>query len=228
MGHQCYVHKLVTGRFDPTVDRAVWPSTGNYCRGGAYDSNLLACESIAILPEGMSKERFDWLASVAGEVIKTPGSESNVKEIFDKCWELRATGENLMIFNQFDEFGNPCWHYAVTVIDYYSRYLLAAHLTPSYAAHEVLKALDLAVRAEHLDLLTQGLVLGLKCRQPCRRTLNLALLSDELPERQYARDGQRQCPEQHNRKNPTPPLLLDRRLLPGDYDHRHSAVEDVQ
>src|SRR5690606_40298180 len=84
------------------------------CRGGAYASTLLACESIAILPEGMSKERFDWLASVAGETIKTPGSESNVKEIFDKCWELRNSGQDLMIFNQFDEFGNYLWHYEVT------------------------------------------------------------------------------------------------------------------
>ncbi|MFW5941220.1 MAG: pyridoxal-phosphate dependent enzyme [Chloroflexota bacterium] len=110
----CLVPRLVTGQFDPTTQKAVWPSTGNYCRGGAYDSNLLACESIAILPEGMSQERFDWLANVAGETIKTPGSESNVKEIFDKCWELRRSGEDVVIFNQFDEFGNYLWHYAVT------------------------------------------------------------------------------------------------------------------
>jgi cysteine synthase len=110
----CLVPRLVTGQFDPTTQKAVWPSTGNYCRGGAYDSALLACESIAILPEEMSKERFDWLADVAGETIKTPGSESNVKEIFDKCWELRNSGEDLMIFNQFDEFGNYLWHYEVT------------------------------------------------------------------------------------------------------------------
>jgi cysteine synthase len=110
----CLVPRLVTGQFDPTVQRAVWPSTGNYCRGGAYDSMLLGCESIAILPEGMSRERFEWLSSVAGKIIKTPGSESNVKEIFDKCWELRNSGEQLSIFNQFDEFGNYLWHHEVT------------------------------------------------------------------------------------------------------------------
>ncbi|GAB4530337.1 MAG: pyridoxal-phosphate dependent enzyme [Anaerolineales bacterium] len=110
----CLVPCLVTGQFDPTTQKAVWPSTGNYCRGGAYDSALLGCESIAILPEGMSKERFEWLAQIAGETIKTPGSESNVKEIFDKCWELRNSGEDLMIFNQFEEFGNYLWHYEVT------------------------------------------------------------------------------------------------------------------
>jgi cysteine synthase len=110
----CLVPRLVTGQFDPTTQKAVWPSTGNYCRGGAYDSALLACTSIAILPEGMSKERFDWLSNIAGETIKTPGTESNVKEIFDKCWELRKSGQDLMIFNQFEEFGNYLWHYEIT------------------------------------------------------------------------------------------------------------------
>ena len=110
----CLAPRLVSGQFDPSSQKAVWPSTGNYCRGGAYDSALLGCASIAILPEGMSRERFEWLATIAGEVIKTPGSESNVKEIFDKCWELRASGQNLMIFNQFEELGNYLWHYEVT------------------------------------------------------------------------------------------------------------------
>ncbi len=110
----CLVPRLVTGQFDPTYQKAVWPSTGNYCRGGAYDATLLACDSIAILPEEMSKERFEWLEKVAGEIIATPGCESNVKEIYDKCWELRKTRKDIVIFNQFDEFGNHLWHYDVT------------------------------------------------------------------------------------------------------------------
>ncbi len=110
----CLVPRLITGQFDPTSQKAVWPSTGNYCRGGAYNADLLSCESIAILPEGMSRERFDWLSKIAGEVIATPGSESNVKEIFDKSWELKKTRDNVVVFNQFDEFGNYLWHYDVT------------------------------------------------------------------------------------------------------------------
>ena len=111
----CLVPRLVTGQFDPTAQKAVWPSTGNYCRGGAYDSALLACDSIAILPEEMSRERFEWLRTVSGEVIATPGCESNVKEIFDKCHELtRERGDNIFIFNQFEEFGNYLWHYDIT------------------------------------------------------------------------------------------------------------------
>ncbi|HDK36015.1 MAG TPA: pyridoxal-5-phosphate-dependent protein subunit beta, partial [Bacteroidetes bacterium] len=79
------VEKLITGRFDPTSQKALWPSTGNYCRGGAYDSYLLGCDSIAILPEGMSRERFEWLRKVGAEIFATPGCESNVKEIYDKA-----------------------------------------------------------------------------------------------------------------------------------------------
>ncbi len=109
----CLAPRLVTGQFDPTYHKAVWPSTGNYCRGGAFNSKLLACHSIAILPQGMSQERFDWLRGVATEIIATPGSESNVKEIFDKTNELRRRPD-CMIFNQFEEMGNVLWHYNVT------------------------------------------------------------------------------------------------------------------
>ena len=109
----CLLPRLVTGQFDATYHRAVWPSTGNYCRGGAFNSKLLGVKSVAILPAGMSKERFDWLSKIAGEVIATPGCESNVKEIFDKTWELRQEPD-CMIFNQFEEMGNHLWHYQVT------------------------------------------------------------------------------------------------------------------
>jgi cysteine synthase len=110
----CLVPPLVTGKFDPTTNKAVWPSTGNFCRGGAYDATLLGCDSIAILPEQMSQERFQWLKTVAGEIIATPGSESNVKEIYDKVWELKRSRKDIFVFNQFAEFGNYLFHYDVT------------------------------------------------------------------------------------------------------------------
>ncbi|MCH7701060.1 MAG: pyridoxal-phosphate dependent enzyme [Planctomycetes bacterium] len=110
----CLVPRLVSGQFDPTTQKAVWPSTGNFCRGGAYDCALLGCTSIAILPEEMSSERFEWLKAIGAEVIATPGCESNVKEIYDKCWEIRRTRPDCVIFNQFEEFGNAVWHYHLT------------------------------------------------------------------------------------------------------------------
>jgi len=111
----CLAPRLTTGQFDPVTQKAVWPSTGNYCRGGAYDAYLLACDSVAILPQEMSRERFEWLEKIGAEVFATPGCESNVKEIFDKCWELKnERGDGIVIFNQFEEFGNAMWHYEVT------------------------------------------------------------------------------------------------------------------
>ena len=96
----CLAPQIITGGFDPTYHKAVWPSTGNYCRGGAFDSKLMGTDSVAILPEEMSKERFDWLRDEIGsEVIATPGCESNVKEIYDACWEIRRTRPDCVIFN---------------------------------------------------------------------------------------------------------------------------------
>jgi cysteine synthase len=109
----CLVPRLVSGEFDPETQKAAWPSTGNYCRGGAFDCALLDCTAIAILPQGMSRERFEWLKQIGAQVIATPGCESNVKEIYDKCWELKKDPLNV-IFNQFEEFGNPIFHYNVT------------------------------------------------------------------------------------------------------------------
>ena len=110
----CLAPRLVTGQFDVATQKAVWPSTGNYCRGGAFNSKLLAVDSVAILPEGMSRERFDWLKTIATEVIATPGTESNVKEIFDKVHEIKATRKDALVFNQFEEMGNYMWHFNVT------------------------------------------------------------------------------------------------------------------
>jgi cysteine synthase len=109
----CLVPRLVSGIFDPEYHKAVWPSTGNYCRGGAFDCALLDCTAVAILPEEMSRERFEWLKQIGSEVIATPGCESNVKEIYDQCNKMKSDPQ-YMIFNQFDEFGNPLFHYHVT------------------------------------------------------------------------------------------------------------------
>jgi cysteine synthase A len=112
----CLAPRLVSGRFDPTRQRAVWPSTGNYCRGGVAISRILGCRGVAVLPEGMSQERFDWLSrwvAAPEDVIRTPGTESNVKEIYDKCAELARDPANEIV-NQFCEFGNYLVHWRCT------------------------------------------------------------------------------------------------------------------
>ncbi|MCQ2553011.1 MAG: pyridoxal-phosphate dependent enzyme [Clostridia bacterium] len=109
----CLAPRLVTGQLDVEKHKSVWPSTGNYCRGGAFNARLLGAVGVAVLPEEMSKERFDWLASIGAEVIKTPGGESNVAEIFAKTKELKADPK-YQILNQFEDMGNPMWHYNVS------------------------------------------------------------------------------------------------------------------
>ena len=115
--YACLAPRIVTGQFDPTCHRAIWPSTGNYARGGIAISRLMASRGVAILPEGMSQERFDWLnrwcENPAEDVIRTPGTESNVKEIYDACHVLAADPTNFVL-NQFCEFGNHLAHYEVT------------------------------------------------------------------------------------------------------------------
>ena len=114
--YSCLVARLVTGRFDPTTSRAIWPSTGNYARGGVAISRIMGCRGVAVLPEGMSRERFEWLdrwIEHPDDVIRTYGAESNVKEIYDECKRLAEDPANV-ILNQFSEFSNHLGHYGVT------------------------------------------------------------------------------------------------------------------
>ena len=114
--YSCFVPRVITGQFDPTRHRAVWPSTGNYARGGIAISRLLGSRGVAVLPAGMSQERFDWLDKWVldpADIVRTPGTESNVKEIYDACNEMAKNPENF-ILNQFCEFGNHVGHYEVT------------------------------------------------------------------------------------------------------------------
>jgi cysteine synthase len=114
--YACLAPRLVSGRFDPTRQRAVWPSTGNYCRGGVAISRILGCRGVAVLPAGMSAERFEWLerwVASPEDIVRTPGTESNVKEIYDRCRELARDSSNEII-NQFSEFGNYLGHWRCT------------------------------------------------------------------------------------------------------------------
>jgi len=112
----CLAPRLAMGQFNPGTHRAIWPSTGNYCRGGVAISRIMGCRSSAVLPEGMSRERFAWLeqwVSDPKDIVRTKGTESNVKEIYDACNKLEKDKENFL-FNQFADYGNHVTHYNVT------------------------------------------------------------------------------------------------------------------
>lgn len=111
--YSCAVEKQVAGDIEPGKHRLVWPSTGNYGAGGAYVGERMNYDSLVILPEEMSQERFDKITYYGAKYVKTPGCESNVKEIYDKTHEL-AREPNTIIVNQFAEFANYRFHYYVT------------------------------------------------------------------------------------------------------------------
>ena len=107
------IEKELFGEVDPEKHTLVWPSTGNYGIGGAYVGCRMGFDSIVVLPEGMSKERFAQIESYGARIIKTPGSESNVKEIYDETHRLRQDPK-VRILNQFEVMGNYRFHYHVT------------------------------------------------------------------------------------------------------------------
>lgn len=103
----------IAGEVDPGVHTLVWPSTGNYGIGGSWVGARMGFKSVVVLPEGMSRERFDQIEGYGASIIKTPGSESNVKEIYDKVRQLRADPD-VRVMNQFEAMGNYRFHYYVT------------------------------------------------------------------------------------------------------------------
>nr|MBN1229247.1 pyridoxal-phosphate dependent enzyme [Anaerolineae bacterium] len=107
------VEKELFDGVDPAVHTLVWPSTGNYGIGGAFVGCRMNFDGIVVLPQDMSRERFEYIERLGARVIATPGSESNVKEIYDKTWELRED-PNVRVLNQFEVMGNYRFHYYVT------------------------------------------------------------------------------------------------------------------
>ena len=124
------VEKQLEQACAPGARTLVFPSTGNFGIGGAWVGPRMGYRSLVVLPEQMSAERFEKIRGYGAEVVATPGSESNVKEIYDKVGQLRAQPENA-ILNQFEEFANYRFHY---------------HCTAA-AASEVVRGLGLRVAA---------------------------------------------------------------------------------
>ena len=108
------MEEILMNDVDPRKHRLVFPSTGNYGIGGAWVGGRMGCDSVVVLPEEMSAERFERIAGYGATTIKTHGSESNVKEIYDETKRLKASDPNIRILNQFEVMGNYRFHYYVT------------------------------------------------------------------------------------------------------------------
>ncbi len=108
------LEKQLLGEVDPNAHTLVWPSTGNYGIGGAFIGCRMEYDSIVVLPEEMSRERFERIQSYGARIIRTAGSESNVKEIYDEVKRLRGSDPQIRVLNQFEVMGNYRFHYYVT------------------------------------------------------------------------------------------------------------------
>ena len=97
---------------------------------------------------GVSNKQAYRVMKAAGLLQKRRVREAEVYQAA-RLFELLPSGPNELWQSDVSYLHIPGhgWWYAVTVIDYYSRYLLACHFTPSYSAREVSMALD-AARAE--------------------------------------------------------------------------------
>jgi len=103
----------LAGDIKPGKSTLVFPSTGNYGIGGAWVGPRMGYDTLVVLPELMSQERFQKIASYGAKYVKTPGCESSVKEIYDKCKELRKN-PSIKVLNQFETMANYRFHYYVT------------------------------------------------------------------------------------------------------------------
>jgi len=107
------MEKQLAGEIVPGEHTLVWPSTGNYGIGGAWVGPRMGYDTLVVLPELMSQERFERITYYGSRYIKTPGCESNVKEIYDKCREL-SRDPSVRVLNQFEVMANYRFHYYVT------------------------------------------------------------------------------------------------------------------
>ena len=107
------IEGLVDGEIEPGVHTILGPSTGNFGIGTAYISNLLGFRAIVIMPDNMSKERYERIRKYGGELELTPGSESDVILTLEKTRELMQNPKNKALA-QFELFPNYRFHRHVT------------------------------------------------------------------------------------------------------------------
>jgi cysteine synthase len=97
-------------------DRTViGPSTGNFGIGTAYVSMLKGYDSIVVMPDNMSEERYDRIQKFGGKLDLTPGTESDVILTLERTHaEYVAKPEKYVVLAQFELLPNYRFHRHVT------------------------------------------------------------------------------------------------------------------
>ena len=113
----CLAPRIVTGQFDPATQRAVWPSTGNYCRGGVAVSRIMQAPRRGRAAGGHEPGALR-LAGRRGSPHPTTSSARPAPSPTSRRSTTSARSSTrtpqTVIFNQFSEFGNHIGHYELT------------------------------------------------------------------------------------------------------------------
>ena len=103
----------VDGEIIPGKHTILGPSTGNFGIGVSYITNLMKYDAIVIMPDNMSKERYERIAKYGAKLDLTPGSESDVILTLERTYELKKDPKNHALA-QFELLPNYRFHRYVT------------------------------------------------------------------------------------------------------------------
>jgi cysteine synthase len=108
---------LIEGCVDQTIipgkHTILGPSTGNFGIGVSYICNLMKYDSIVIMPDNMSKERYQRIKKYGAKLDLTPGTESDVILTLERTFELKKDPKNRSLA-QFELLPNYRFHRHVT------------------------------------------------------------------------------------------------------------------
>lgn len=107
------IEGCVDGEINPGEHTILGPSTGNFGIGVSYICGLMGYKAIVIMPDNMSKERYERIRKYGAELELTPGSESDVILTLEKTYELMQNPQNKALA-QFELFPNYRFHRYVT------------------------------------------------------------------------------------------------------------------
>ena len=97
----------------PGVHTILGPSTGNFGIGVSYICKLMGFKAVIIMPDNMSKERYERIKKYGATLDLTPGTESDVILTLKRTYELKKDPLSRSLA-QFELFPNYRFHRHVT------------------------------------------------------------------------------------------------------------------
>ena len=107
------IEGCVDGEIIPGEHTILGPSTGNFGIGVAYICRLMGYKAVVIMPDNMSKERYERIRKYGAELDLTPGTESDVILTLQRTHELKKDPRNKPLA-QFELMPNYRFHRHVT------------------------------------------------------------------------------------------------------------------